>query len=174
MFMNVWTATNSFNSFRAPDIALFLWGSRWFYEFYMGLSEHNVPPHPQIGKHLMFPIKIDPFRRDIPHFEIMRPMRIFRGIPQFPRSSRIQGKGSSGGLWGWGWRPAGAFARWAGGRRWMGDRPVIDSVEVYNMINMYIMIYLISKYIQYIYIVSIYYLYIYVYFYVHVYMYKTY
>ena len=44
MFMNVWTATNSFNSFRAPDIALFLWGSRWFYEFYMGLSEHNVPP----------------------------------------------------------------------------------------------------------------------------------
>lgn len=56
----------------------------------------------------------------------------------------------------------------------MGDRPVIDSVEVYNMINMYIMIYLISKYIQYIYIVSIYYLYIYVYFYVHVYMYKTY
>ena len=108
----------------------------------------------------MFLIKIDPFRRDIPHFEIMRPMRIFRGIPQFPRSSRIQGKGSSGGLWGWGWRAAGAFARWAGGRRWMGDRPVIDSVEVYNMINMYIMIYLISKYIQYIYIEYLYIIYI--------------
>ena len=43
----------------------------------------------------------------------------------------------------------------------MGDRPVIDSVEVYNMINMYIMIYLISKYIQYIYIYSIYILSIY-------------
>ena len=41
----------------------------------------------------MFPIKIDPFRRDIPHFEIMRPMRIFRGIPnsQGPVGSKERG-----------------------------------------------------------------------------------